>query len=414
MPVSARTEWLAQTVKKTFISLRNRNFKLYFIGQLVSNTGNWLTIVAQTLFVLSITHSGTAVGILAACQYGPVLLLTAWGGAVADRSDKRRALMLTQSLEMAQSIGLAIVALQPKPSLTAIYVLAIVGGILLAFDNPLRRSFVSEMVPTEDLPNAVVMYSTINNATRITGPALAGILIITAGYGWCFAVDAVSYIAVLICLMLMRPDELHRTPVQTRVKGEIMAGLRYVNSMPTLRISFLMLAAIGTLSYNFSITLPLFVKTVLHGSDALFTALYSIYSVGAVVCAFIVAHRGLVTLRSLIRSAGAMGLVMIVLSLVPTVSVAVPVIFLLGATTILYMTATTAIVQIEAKKEMHGRALSFQTMLLVGTTPIGGLILGWASDTIGGRVPLLFGGVVCLLAVLFGWVAAKSSEVVDA
>ena len=258
-PAAAR---LSRALGKTFLSLRNRNFRLYFIGQLISNTGNWLTNVALILLVLKITGSGLAVGMLAACQFGPILLLSAWAGAIADRSDKRQLLLLTQSLEMAQSIGLAILAFMPHPPLGGLYALAVGGGILLAFDNPLRRSFVTEMVAAEDIPNAVVLYSIIVNVSRIFGPALAGLLVVTLGYGWCFTIDAITYLAVLFCLFMMRPAELHRQPPKPRTKGEVREGLRYVMSMPLLWISFVMLAAIGMLSYNFNVTLPLFVTVL--------------------------------------------------------------------------------------------------------------------------------------------------------
>ncbi len=191
-------------MSRTFSSLRHRNFRLYFIGQMVSNTGNWLTNVAITLLVLKITGSGLRIGVLAAFQYGPLVFLSPSAGAIADRFSKRRSLIVTQTLEMAQSISLAILAFMPSPPLFALYAIAAAGGIFLAFDNPLRRSFVTEMVAPEDLPNAIVLYSTIVNGSRIFGPALAGLLIVSVGYGWCFALDAASYVAVLICLFLMR------------------------------------------------------------------------------------------------------------------------------------------------------------------------------------------------------------------
>jgi MFS family permease len=182
---------LKRALSRTFHALETRNFRLFFIGQTISNTGNFLTNVALILFVLSLTHSGLAVGALAACQFGPLLLLSPWAGAVADRGEKRKLLLVTQSLEMVQSIGLAILAFQTAPPLVALYALAVFGGVLLAFDNPLRRSFVPEMVPTEDLSNAVVLYGTIVSLSQVFGPALAGLIATTLGYGWCFALDAV-------------------------------------------------------------------------------------------------------------------------------------------------------------------------------------------------------------------------------
>jgi len=407
IPDNSITRRLNRALAATFLSLRHRNFRLYFIGQIVSNTGNWLTNVALILLVLKLTGSGLAVGLLAACQFGPILFLSAWGGALADRSDKRRFLLLTQSLEMAESIGLAILAFLPHPPLAGLYGLAVVGGTLLAFDNPLRRSFVSEMVPVEDIPNAVVLYSAVVNVSRIFGPALAGLLVATVGFGWCFVLDAASYVAVLVCLHIMRPVELYRRPPTPRAKGEVREGLRYVRSMPSLWISFVMLAAIGTLSYNFNVTLPLFVTDGLHSTGTVFTVLYSVLSAGAVVSALVVAHRSLVRMRHIIIGAVALGVTMLLLAAVPGVGAAVPVVFLVGMASILYLTSTTAIVQVEGKAEMHGRVLALQTVLIAGTTPIGGPLLGWLADTLGGRAPLVLGGVVSLVAAAFGFVANR-------
>lgn len=396
-----------QALGATFSSLKHRNFRLYFTGQIVSNTGNWLTNIALTLLVLHLTGSGLAVGILAACQFGPILLLSVWAGAIADRSDKRRMLLVTQSLEMAQSIGLAILAFLPHPPLIGLYGLAVAGGIFLAFDNPLRRSFVSEMVPMEDVSNAVVLYSTIVNLSRIFGPALAGLLVVTVGYGWCFSVDAASYLAVLTCLVMMRGGELYRSPPAERIKGEVRAGLRYVISRPTLWISFLMLLIIGTLSYNFGVTLPLFVTDGLHKANTTYTVLYSIMGVGSVITALLVAHRGLVKLRHVIGGAVALGVAMLVLSLAHTVTVAAVIAFFVGGASILYTTATTALVQIEARPDMRGRVLALQTVLLIGTTPLGGPLLGWLADSHGGRAPFVLGGLASLVAAGLGYSASQ-------
>lgn len=391
---------------KTFLSLRSRNYRLFFIGQSISNTGNWLTNVALTLLVLRLTGSGVAVGLLAACQYGPILLLSPWGGAVADRSDKRRLLFVTQTLEMAQSIGLAVLAFMPHPPLVGIFVLAVAGGMMLSLDNPLRRSFVTEMVPAEDIPNAVVLYSMIVNLSRIFGPALAGLLVVSLGYGWCFTLDAASYIAVLVCLAMMRAAELRRVPPKPRRKGEVREGVRYLRSLPELWITFAMLAAIGLLAYNFNVTLPLFVTQSLHGSDAAFTTLYAVLSFGGLVAAFGVAQRGRVTVAHIIVGAAILGLTLLGLAAVTSVALAAPVVLLVGAASILYTTSTTAIVQVRAKPEMHGRLLALQTVLLVGSSAFGGPISGWLADAFGARSLMVIGGVVCLAAAGFGCIAS--------
>lgn len=394
-------------MSRTFQSLRHRNFRLFFIGQSISNSGNWLTSIALTLLVLRLTHSGVAVGWLAAFQYGPIMLLSPWGGAIADRSDKHRLLFITQALEMAQSIGLAVLAFQPRPSLFGLYALAVAGGVVLALDNPLRRSFVTEMVSQEDRQNAVVLYSMIVNLSRVFGPALAGVLVTTLGYGWCFAVDAVTYLAVIACLAMMRPEELRRVPPRPRQPREVREGLRYLRSVPALAITYAMLAAIGLLAYNFPVTLPLFVTHALHGSDAEFTILYSILSVGSLVSALWVARRGQVTVRHSIFGASVLGVALLALSASPTVPIAVTVAFVVGMSSILYTTSTTALVQVRARAEMHGRLLAIQTILLVGSSAIGGPISGWVADRFGARALIAMGGVTCVLAATGGWFAER-------
>src|SRR5579872_304911 len=278
-------------LQRTLSSLGSRNFRLFFIGQTISNSGNWLTMVALTLLVLHRTGSGVAVGVLSACQFGPVLLLSAWAGVIVDRSNKRNLLFVTQTLEMAQSFTLAALSFAHRTPLIAFYITAAAGGCLLAFDNPIRRSFVNEMVPADDVPNAVTLYSAMVNIARIVGPLVAGVLIVSVGYGWAFTVDAVSYLAVLLALAMMRPGELRRVAATPRGKGQLRAGLRYLASVPELWVSFAMLLVVGTVSYNFTVTIPLFVEQGLHGSDAAYTVVYAAFSAGALVGAVLVARR---------------------------------------------------------------------------------------------------------------------------
>ena len=395
-------------IRTTFLSLRNRNFRLFFIGHLISNTGNWLTNVALTLLVLNLTDNGLAVGILAACQYGPVFFLSAWAGAVADRTDKRRFLFVTQSLEMFQSFGLALLAFLPHPPLVGFYVLAVFGGVLLAFDNPLRRSFVPEMVRQDDIPNAVVLNSLVVNTSRIFGPTLAGLLIVTVGYGWCFAIDGFSYLAVILCLAMMRTSELRRRPPKPRAKGEVREGIAYIRSIPVLWIPMVMLAAIGILAYNFTVTLPLFVTGALHSNEAAFTLLYATYSFGSVIAALVVANRGLVSVRTIVLGATLLGGCMLILGSLPSITSAFPIMFLLGGASILYMTSTTANVQVVARPEMHGRVLALQSTLMIGGTLIGAPVLGGLADLAGTRAPIVLGGLVCLVAAAFGAIALRS------
>jgi MFS family permease len=398
-------------LERTLSSLRSRNYRLFFTGQTISNTGNWLTMVALTLLVLHRTGNGVAVGLMAACQFGPILLLSAWAGAVVDRHDKRRLLFLTQSLEMGQSFVLAGLAFWGSAPLGAFYATALAGGCMLAFDNPVRRSFVNEMVPAADVPNAVTVYSAMVNISRIVGPALAGVLIVTVGFGWSFTVDALSYSAVLVCLAMMRPAELRRVATTPRGKGQVRAGIRYVRQVPELWITFLMLLVVGTLSYNFTVVFPLFVEHGLGGSDAAYTYVYSAFSAGALVGAFLVARRTHVTVRTVVVGCVWLGCALLVLSTVPGLPSAVLVAVAVGAASVAYLTATQALAQLCTEQHMIGRVLALQTVLLVGTTPVGGPILGAISDAIGARAPLVIGGVAALLAAAFGAVMSRRTLV---
>ena len=319
-------------------------------------------------------------------------------------------MFVTQTLEMCQSITLAVLAFMPHPPLGALYVTAAAGGVMLAFDNPLRRSFVTEMVQPEDRPNAVALYSAIVNTSRIFGPALAGVLVVTVGFGWCFAIDAATYIFVLIALGMMRPAELWRVAVPERAKGAVRAAMRYVAKMPHLRISFVTLAVVGTLGYNLNVELPLLVEHTLHRGDAAFTLLYTVFSVGALTSALIVAQRSLVRMKHILVGGASFGTALLLLAAVPNIETAIVVAFAVGVTSILYFTATTAIVQVEADPSMHGRILGLQSVLLIGTAPIGGPIDGAIADAFGARAPLVVGGIASLGAAAWGYAAVRRAQ----
>ncbi|MBP9115838.1 MAG: MFS transporter [Acidimicrobiia bacterium] len=393
---------ISNVFRQIFSSLHNRNFRLFFIGQLISNTGNWITNIALTLLVLHLTHSGLAIGILVACQYGPILLFSVWAGTIADRSNKRTLLIITQFLEMLQSFVLGMIAFIPNPKLSLIYAVSIAGGLFLAFDMPVRRSFVTEMVSVKDRPNAVILNSAMVNASRIFGPALAGILVVTVGYGWAFIIDGISYLVVLAALFMMRESDIMRTPKVEKAKGQIREGLRYILGIPDLWIPFLMLLFVGILSYNFSVLFPLFVEHALKGSDSEFTIVYVAFSVGALLSALYAAYRRTVNVRQIIFGASSLGITMMMLTFVPNIWVALPIVFLVGVSSITYMTATTSIIQVRADSRMHGRILALQAVLLIGTTPIGGPIVGAVADRWGARTPLAVGGIVAILAAIGG------------
>ena len=401
---------LRRAASETFRSMHVRNFRLFFSGQLISQVGNWLTLIAQTLFVLHLTNSGIALGALAAAQFGPVLLLGWWAGLVADRSDKRKLLLIVQTVAMAQSFVLAALAFSGHPPVWTIYVVAMVGGVTIAFDNPARRAFVVEMVPEEDMQNAVSLNSALMTSARVIGPAVAGLLILGAGYGWCFLADGLSYIAVLVGLWLMRTEELRPAQVTPKGKGQIREGLRYAGSVPELWVPLTMMAVVGTLSYNFQTIFPLFVTRDLHGTTLTFTTLFSLVSIGALMGALYSARRKTIGIGDVAVASLAYGVAMSMMTFAPSQWFAYPCGILLGIASISFLVASTAIVQIKSAPEMRGRVLALQAMLFLGSTPIGGPIVGWISQQFGARYAIALGALAALGAGAWGLAKARSLD----
>ena len=398
---------IARGFRTTFLSLRIRNFRLFFTGQLISQVGNWLTSIALVLLVLHKTGSGIAIGLLTAALFGPMLVLGAWAGLVADRSNKRTLLLVTQSLEMLQSFALAALAFWPGAPLWSFYAVALAGGVMLAFDNPTRRAFVSEMVPEDRVQNAVSLNAALMTSSRIIGPALAGALSVTVGFGWCFLIDGLSYIAVIASLLMMRPAELRTPPATESGRGQVREGLRYVHRTPDLWIPLVMLAVIGTFTFNFAVTLPLMIERTLGGTDATYTAVYSVLSVGSLLGALAAAHRHRVEVGTMAVAAAVFGVAMLLFATAPGVSVAFPLALLVGFASVWFMTASTAMMQLRSDRRMRGRVLALQAIVLIGTTPIGGPLLGWVSDMYGARAGLVLGGLAAIGAAVWGLLAAR-------
>lgn len=404
---------LGGATRDTFRSLDSRNFRLFFGGQLISQVGNWLTMVALTLLVLRLTDSGIALGLLAAFQFGPVLIIGPWAGLVADRSDKRKLLLIVQAMAMAQSFALAALAFLNHPPVAALYAVALVGGLATAFDNPARRAFVVEMVPKKDVNNAVSLNSAVMTSSRVVGPALAGLLVTTVGFGWAFVVDGVSYIAVLWALWAMRPAELHPSVPAVRAKGQIRAGLRYTASVRDLWVPLVMMAFVGTFAFNFQVVLPLFITRDIGGDDTTFTILLSVISLGSLAGALASARRKVIDIRVVSLSALAFGVPLVALAFAPNLLSLFPIGILVGLGSIAFLTSSTAIVQLRADPTMRGRVLALQAMVFLGSTPIGGPILGFICDTFGARWGVGIGAAACLLAGAWGMGMARRDTAED-
>jgi MFS family permease len=383
---------------ETFRSLRVRNFRLYFYGQLVSTSGTWIQTVALGWLVLRITNSGFAVGVVTALQFLPMLLMGTYGGVIADRFNKRQTLIGTQGGMALSSAALAVITIAGADPLWAIYLLTFVLGAFSALDMPVRQAFVSEMVGTTDLPNAIALNSAMFNASRVIGPAIAAVLIRLVDVGPCFAINAVSFVAVIAGLVMMRPEDLFVTPPLVRAKGQVREGLRYVWETPALRSTILVLTVVGTLAFNFTVSLPLIAKFTFRGDAGTYGWLTALMGVGAIVGALGAASRVRPTVKLLVGSCAAFGLTMLAGAVAPSLLTEELSMVLVGAASISFMATANATLQLTSVPEMRGRVMALYGLVFLGSTPIGGPIVGWISQQFGPRYGLALGGLASVLA----------------
>jgi MFS family permease len=380
--------------------MRTRNYRLFFFGQLVSTTGTWMQSVALGWLVLRLTRSGFAVGVVIALQFLPMLLFGSYGGVIADRLDKRRTLIGTQSGLAVCAAALAALTLAGSPQLWMIYGLTFVSGCFTAVDNPVRQSFVSEMVGPERLPNAIALNSAMFNTSRIIGPALGALVIKTIDVGPCFVFNAVSFLAVIGALVMMRPGELFRSQPVARAKGQIREGLRYVWETTELRTTILLMAVVGTLAFNFTVVLPVLARFTFHGDAGTYGLLTSLMGAGSMVGALATASRLMPTPKLLAGSCLLFGIAMIAGSLAPNLLIECVLIVLVGATSITFMATANSTCQLVSTPAMRGRVMALYAMVFLGSTPIGGPIIGWIDQAVGARYGMATGGVATVLAAL--------------
>jgi MFS family permease len=396
---------------QTFRSLRTRNYRLYFTGQAISWIGTWMQSVAQAWLILTLTHSGVAIGVTLALQYGPILLLGPWGGVLADRLDKRKLLMATQTAAgtLALVLGLLTVTHVVEPWM--VFVLAGVFGLVTAVDNPARQSFVVEMVGPKDLPNAVSLNSVLMNSARIIGPGLAGLLIATVGTGPCFLLNGASFAAVLFALWRMRPAELLVGERAVRSKGQLREGLAYVARNPSLRRPLVLMFAVGLFGFNFATLLPLFATESLHQGPGGYGVLFSAMGIGAVAGGLVIAFRGSVGDRLMTASAAAFGVGVSVLAVMPAYGWALAAMIPIGVANTVFISTSNSLLQAHATPAMRGRVMALFGMVFLGTTPIGAPLAGWAAEVFGPRATLALSGVIVLLAAgVTGWALRRSAR----
>jgi MFS family permease len=382
-------------------SLGVRNYRLYFFGQLISLTGTWAQWIAQDWLVLQLTNSGTVLGIVTALQFAPALLLSLYAGALADRGDKRKLMLMTQSGLGLAALVLGVLDVTGAIALWHVLVLAGTVGVFSALDGPIRQAFVVEMVGPVDLPNAVALNSMSFNLARILGPAIAGLVISAFGTGWAFLGNAVSSIAVLAGLALMRSAELSVSePVQRR-PGQYRAAVSYVRQRSDLMLPMLLMFIIGTFGMNFQISIALVAKQVFHRGADSYGLLSTMLAFGATLGALgATTRRTRPTRLFLVGAALAFSLAELLAGLMPSFGLTAAALVPAGFTMITMAQSANATVQLGVDPTMRGRVMGLYILCFLGATPIGAPIVGWVAQLFGPRWAMLGGGAICLVATL--------------
>jgi MFS family permease len=382
---------------QTFRSLREANYRRFFVGHSVSVVGTWMQRVAQDWLVLTLTGSGVALGISTALQFGPMLVLGLWGGTIVDRVDRRKPIIATQSVQAVLAGMLGVLAITGAVELWMVYALALALGLVTVLDSPARQALVGEMVEPTDYVNAQALNSTVHNAGRLVGPAIAGLLIATAGVGVAFLVNAVSFVAVLVGLLRMDPTALRRTPPQGRRKGQAREGLRYVRASPELRAVLLLVGVVALFGQNFRVVLPLLAQSTFDGGAEVYGYLTAALGLGAVVGALFSASRETATSWGLVLSCLAFGLVNLAAAAVPNLIAAYLAMVAIGFANIVFNTLGRTVLQLGSDPGMHGRVLALHGLVFLGSTPFGGPLLGWVCERFGARAGFVVAGVAALV-----------------
>jgi MFS family permease len=397
--------------RNTFTSFEVRNYRLYYIGQVISTSGTFMQSIAQAWLVLKISNSGTALGIVSALQYIPILLFGTLGGVIADRFNKRTVLYFTQSAAGILALALGILVATNIVTLWMVYLLAFCLGWVTVFDNPTRQTFVVELVGEEKLRNAVTLYSSLVNLSRVIGPAIAAGLITLVGLAPCFILNGISYAAVVVMLTRMRPQELYLNPPLPKTKGQLQEGIKYVLSMPILRDVLLMMTMVGMLTYEFQVSLPLVAQFTFQGGASSYAFLTGAFGLGAVVGGIAVAGQRKNSPYLLVITGLLFGATILGAAFMPTLVLSGLALVLAGVSSIYFTSLGNTILQLTSSPQMRGRVMSFWSIAFLGSTTIGGPMVGWFASTFGARWGLALGGFAALAAGLLGLINLRKPRV---
>ena len=374
--------------RRTFSSLAVRNYRLYFFGQVVSQTGTWMQTVAQDWLVLGLTGRALPVGITTALQFLPVLLFGLWSGAIADRFEKRRILLLTQGTMAVLALVLGVLTVAGAVRLWMVYALAFLLGCTTAVDNPARQSFMGELVGTDRIANAVSLNSASFNLARIAGPSFAGIVLAAWGIAPAFFLNAASFGAVLFALAIMDRAQISASAAAQRGSGGVAEGLRYVWATPGIRGPLLLVAAVATLGINFRVVLPVLARFAFNGGPHEYGLLASLFAAGSFLGALGTASFGLPSYRRMVAAAALFGAVALAAALAPTLAWEGAALVPLGAASITFLSTANSLIQIHTEPEKRGRVMALYAVVFLGSTPIGGGLVGWMSEVFGPRAGL--------------------------
>jgi MFS family permease len=400
--------------RDTFASLSNPNYRLYFYGQATSLVGTWMQTIAQSFLVLHLTGSGFDVGLVVALQTLPVLLLGPYGGVIADRVDKRKLMIILQSLMGVQALVFGVLTLTHVITLWQIGILAVILGLNNTFENPARQTFVLEMVGPKDLRNAVTLNSVLVNVARAVGPAAAGIIIAAGGYGVCFLINAASFVAVVGSLVRMDTSTLSPAEPTHRGRGQLREGLRYVKSEVGLVIPLVMMAIVGCLAYEFQVTLPVMATRAFHGGSQSYGFMTAAMGIGAIIGGLYAAGRGKTGLLSLTKSSVVFAVVIAAAAVAPNLAFELVALAAVGAASVTFLSKGNSTLQLAAAPQMRGRVMALWAVAFLGSTPIGGPTAGAVSQYIGPRWGLGLGALACVVAAALGGVVVRRVRLAEA
>jgi MFS family permease len=382
--------------KGSFRALKSRPFRRFFAGQVVSASGTFLQQTAIGWLILQLTGSATSLGLVLAAGGLPSLVLGPWGGAIADRVDLRKLLIATQTIFGVLAALLWVLALQGSATVAVIVTINIVGGFVQIVDSPARQAFISRLVAPADLASAVSLNGVVVNTARVVGPAVAGVLIVTVGTTPCFAVNAASYVVVVVALLTVHP--LTAAARSTRLKGAVRDGLRYARSRQQLWLPLVMMALVGLLAFNFAVILPVMARKTFHGSGGTYGLMSAMLSLGSIAGSLAVGLVGHPRRPLLLATALAFAAGLAVTAAAPNVALVCAALVITGAAAFSFVTLCSTTLQLHSSTTYRGRIMALWVFVYIGTTPIGSILTGWITEVGGPRVALLVGSGACLLA----------------